>query len=257
LGTSSLSLGYGLRDRGWRRSPVIDAFDSFIIDENSVRSYLEKGKVHGKKVRAGDNIRFAYEKFVAPVADYITIHEGNLLARPWTSGPIEILFSDISKSWELNDYILQNWIAALVPETGILIQQDQVQEFHVWVSITMEMLAEYFEMIDYTMFSSVVYRLTKPIPAEAITKCLRANITAEQMERYYLSFLERFRGIGMGRFKGWTLGMLEVGVVALHGFHTGDMDKARRAARHCEEKYGHVPDTMTRLASIRGFIPGL
>jgi hypothetical protein len=257
LGTSSLSLGHGLRDRAYPKAPVIDAFDSFIIDEYTVQNYLDQGMAHGKKVRSGDSIRFAYEKNVATVADYITIHEGNLLAKPWSNGPIEILFSDISKSWELNDYILTNWISALVPEMGILIQQDQVQEFHVWVSITMEMLADYFELIDYTMFSSMVYRLTKPIPAAEITKCLRANITAEEMERYYLSFLERFRRIGMGRYKGWTLGMLEVGVVTLHGLHTMDLDKARHTARQCEAKYGNVPDTMTRLASIKAAIPGL
>ncbi|HEY5705801.1 MAG TPA: hypothetical protein VIS96_09530 [Terrimicrobiaceae bacterium] len=257
LGASSLSLGHGLKDRGYRKAPVIDAFDWFVIDEWSVRHFLDRGTLHGRRVSAGDNIQFAYEKNIATVADYIAIHEGNLLAKPWTSGPIEILFLDISKSWELNDYILLNWVAALIPETGILIQQDQVQEAHVWVGITMEMLADYFELIDYTMFSSMVYRLKRSIPSSELAKCLRANITAEQMELYYLKFLERFRSVGMGRFKEWTLGMVEVGLITLYGLHIHDLDKARRAVRQCEEKYGNVPDTMARVTSIKALIPGI
>ncbi len=257
LGTSSLSLGYGLKDRDYGKSPVIDAFDMFIIDEYSAHNYLDRGNIAGKHVNAGDSIRFAYEAVVAPVADYITIHEGDLLKMPWKSGPIEILFSDISKSWELNDHILLNWVAALIPETGILIQQDQVQEYHTWVGITMELLADYFEWIDYTMFSSMVYRLKRPIPADLLQKCLRANISPADMEAPYLSFLARFSSVGMGRYKGWTLGMIEVGLVVLYGVHMGDLDKARHAAKKCQEKYGNVPDTMTRLKAIKAAIPGL
>ncbi len=151
LGTSSLSLGFGLRDRGYTKGPVIDAFDFFTIDSYALEHYVDRPPwFRRKKLKVGDSMRFLYENNVAPVADYISIHEGDLLATPWTSGPIEILFSDISKSWQLDDHILKNWIAVLIPERGILIQQDQVQEYHVWVAITMEILADYFETIDYT-----------------------------------------------------------------------------------------------------------
>ena len=206
------------------------------------------------KAKAGDSIRPLYERNVAPVADYISIHEGNLLEKPWTSGPIEILFSDISKSWELNDYIIKNWIAALIPETGILIQQDQVQEYHVWVAITMEILADYFETIDYTPFSSMVYRLKSEIPAHVLEKCMRANITNDEMEHYYLRYLNRFRSVGMGRYTGWILGMVEVGLVGVYGLHMQDMDKAHRALKECEEKFRNVPDTMRRLSEIRAHL---
>ncbi|MCX6971398.1 MAG: hypothetical protein NTV93_14765 [Verrucomicrobia bacterium] len=91
LGTSSLSLGHGLKDRHHEKSPVIDTFDWFLIDEYSVRGYLDEGRLFGKEVKTGDNIRFAYEQNIASVAEYIEVHEGNLLAKPWEKGPIEIL----------------------------------------------------------------------------------------------------------------------------------------------------------------------
>ena len=183
-----------------------------------MQGYLDKGRLCGKEIKTGDNIRFAYEQKISSVAEYIEVHEGNLLDKPWTRGPVEILFSDVSKSWELNDYILRNWISALIPGTGILIQQDQIQEAHVWVGITMEILREYFEFLDYTMYS--------------------------------------FRRVGMGRYKGWTLGMIEVGLVGLYALHIRDFDKARHALKQCEEKFGGIPDTMNRLASLRPHIPG-
>jgi hypothetical protein len=250
LGTSSLSLGFGLRDRGYKKERVIDAFDIFIIDDYGAQNYCDNGGWFGKKTKAGDNMRHIYERNIAPVADYISIHEADLLKTPWTSGPVEILFSDISKSWELNDHIIKNWIGSLLPETGILIQQDQVQEYHVWVSITMEILAEYFETIDYTPFSSMVYRLKSEIPAHVMEKCMRANITKEEMEHYYLSFLNRFRRVGMGRYTGWHLGMVEVGLAIVH-YQTGDHEKALHTLKQCEEKFRAIPDTVNRVTEIR------
>ncbi len=251
LGNSSLSLGFGLRDRGYKKEPVIDAFDIFIIDDYGAKHYCEPTGFFGKKIKAGDNMRFIYDRNVAPVAEYISVHEADLLQTPWTSGPIEILFSDISKSWQLNDHIIRNWIAALIPETGILIQQDQVQEYHVWVAITMEILADYFEVIDYTPYSSMVYRLKSEIPAPVLEKCMSTNVTTAEKEHYYLRFLERFRRVGMGRYTGWHLGMVEVGLAVTYGLDIGDRDKARHTLQQCEEKFRNIPDTMNRIAEIR------
>jgi hypothetical protein len=55
----------------------------------------------------------------------------------------------------------------------------------------------------------------------------------------------------MGRYKGANLGMVEAGLVVTYGLHIGDLDKARRALRECEEKFHHIPDTMARLAAIK------
>jgi hypothetical protein len=251
LGTSSLSLGYGLKDRSYPKKPIIDAYDTFIIDDNSVKHCFNQEDWMGREIKGGDNVRFIYERYIAAVADYIRIHEGDLLQMPWRGGPIEILFLDVSKSLPLNDFIVTNFMPSLLPETGILIQQDQVQEYHIWVAITMEILADCFEVIDYTRNSSMVYRLKHEIPARTLEKCLYGNISPSEMEYYYLSFLERFRRMGMGRYKGWHLGMVELGLAVTYGFHIGDLDKARHVLRQCEAKFHDIPDTMYRLAEIK------
>jgi hypothetical protein len=179
------------------------------------------------------------------------VHEGDLTKIKMRTEPIEIIFSDVSKRWALNDYIIENWLRALIPETDILIQQDQIQEYHVWVAITMGIMQEYFELIDYVMYSSIVYRLKREIPERVIQKCLSKNITAAEIEYYYSNWVDRFRRMGMGRYKGWTLGMVELGLAVTYGFHIGDLDKARYVLHTCEQKFQGIPDTMSRVAAIK------
>jgi hypothetical protein len=251
LGASAKALAFGLRDRGFERRKVIDSFDTFIIDEQSVVNNLLPGDDPDHKISAGSSTRAIYDRNISEVSDYIEVHEGNLMLIPWTGGPVEILFSDVAKSWRLNDYILSNWISALLPGTGVLIQQDQVQEYHVWVAITMEMLDDYFEFIDYTPFSSAVFRLRQTIPRPILDKCLFKNISIADMEYYYTRFVERFRRLNMGRFSGWNLGMVEAGLAVTLGFHIGDVEKAFHVLGQCERSFGAIDAMATRLAVIR------
>ena len=67
LGASSLALGWGLRDRGYPAIAVIDAFDTFVIDDFSVRHCFNKASSILQAVNAGDNVRFVYDHNIAPV----------------------------------------------------------------------------------------------------------------------------------------------------------------------------------------------
>ena len=254
LGSSSLALGLGLRDRRYPAVPVIDAYDTFVIDPFAVVWHLDANDPLSGGVKAGDNLRHIYDRNISAVADYISVHEGDLTVRPWNEGPIEILFCDVSKSWELNDYILKNWIPSLIPGTGILIQQDQIQEYHVWVAITMSMLSDYFEIIDYTLNSSMVYRLKRKIPQSVLDRCMSVNVTTDDMVRHYQRSLQTFKRPGMGRYTGWQLGMVELGLSVVYGFHVGDTDNARRVLQDCKSRFSGVVDTMYRASVIEAHL---
>lgn len=249
IGDSSLALGFGLKDRNYPRKPVIDAFDLFILDPWAARNAWYASD--GPDVKAGDNIRSVYERRTAEIADYIVVHEGDVTTAPWNGGPIEILFSDIAKGWHINDYIVQNWFPALIPRHSVLIQQDQVQEYHPWVAITMEMLAGHFEWIDYVKNSSAVYRPLGPISISDIQCCLSGNLSPETMERAFLSWIERFRRRGAGRYTGWHLEMVEAGLVVTYALYIKDIDKARHAWEACAAKFSGDPYAMFRLNEVR------
>lgn len=254
VGDSSLALGYGLKERNYPRTPIIDAFDLFIIDDLAVRRYWRASDAPDVSIKGGDSIRFLYDQRTASVADYIRVHEGDVTLTPWAGEPIEILFSDIDKGWHINDYILLSWFPSLIPGRSVLIQQDQVQEYHVWVAITMEMLAGHFEWIDYVKFSSAVYRPVRAISTSDVQCCLSGNISPDDMERAYLSWIERFRRQGAGRYTGWHLGMVEAGLIITYGLHVKDLDKAKHAWKVCWKRFENVPDTVSRLNEIRQVI---
>ena len=111
--------------------------------------------------------------------EYISIAPGDLLQHPWNSGPIEILFIDIAKSWDLNDFIVDQWFPHLIPGAYV-VQQDYFSWFTYWLAITMMGLRDHFEFVDYAMGGSAVFRCIKPIPP-GMGKALR-NLPFEQHE---------------------------------------------------------------------------
>ncbi len=80
-----------LKSAATARVPVIDAFDSFIIEEYSVRHYLDRAKAHGKSVIAADNIRFADEKMPRRLPTTSRIYEEICWRNHGRAGPIETL----------------------------------------------------------------------------------------------------------------------------------------------------------------------
>ncbi len=96
--------------------------------------------------------------------DLISICPGDLLSHAWNSGPIEILMVDLSKSWALNDFVVDQWFTNLQPG-AFVVQQDYCSWFTYWLPITMMALKDHFVFVDYAMGSSTIFQCTKPVPA--------------------------------------------------------------------------------------------
>jgi hypothetical protein len=111
--------------------------------------------------------------------DQISVAPGDLMQHPWNSGPIEILFVDLAKSWDLNDFVVDQWFPQLIPGAYV-IQQDYFSWFTYWLQITMMGLRDHFEFVDYAMGGSAVFRCTKPVP-RGTAKSLR-SLPFEQQE---------------------------------------------------------------------------
>lgn len=63
--------------------------------------------------------------------DYLhlmSICPGDLLRHDWNSGPIEILMVDLAKSWDLNDFVVDQWFTQLIPGAYV-VQQDYCSWF--------------------------------------------------------------------------------------------------------------------------------
>lgn len=112
--------------------------------------------------------------------EFISISPGDLLHMQWNAKPIELMFIDVAKTWNLNAWILRNWFPALIPGQSMIVQQDYIYFHQYWVAITMAWLEEYFERCEEVWGASVLFRNLRSIPAEKLAADLSSFPLAEK-----------------------------------------------------------------------------
>lgn len=166
MGASTFALSKGLRDNlsvpESAKHPAIYSFDLWSMEgyQNALAMY--QGRVHTA------SLLYDFNRVVRQYQDYIVPHQGDFLSWRWSDAPIEIIFMDLAKSWELNTHYIKHFLPHLLPECGILIQQDYVHFNEYWVHITMEHFSEYFEFCDVLYGATAFFRLTRPIERQAL-----------------------------------------------------------------------------------------
>jgi hypothetical protein len=177
LGGSTLALASGIAARESPRSPL-HVYDLFVYGAESERTWVPKGLPFG----VGQPTYPAFEHHVRRVRPMLTLHPGDMREQRWTGAPIGTLFVDIAKSWEIGDAVWRQFFPALVPAESLVIQQDLVHWGHPWCAIVMELLADRFEYLGWTWFSSAVYRANAPVSADDLpTSLLRDVSMADQL----------------------------------------------------------------------------
>jgi hypothetical protein len=215
VGGSTVALGDGLRSNG--RDGRIHVFDRFKVEDYMLDFYFS-----GEGRRSGESFRPVFDRNTAHVAELITVHEGDLTQQRWSGEPIEILFIDISKTWELNDFIVEQFFPSLVADRSIVVQQDFVYAGCPWVALTMEHLSDHFEPISFAPDCSVAYLFRGGLPAdiEPVTMLDHAR-QLELMDR------------AIARFRGGAGGVMQCAKAMLLIEH-GDVEQARAIRRHVE-----------------------
>lgn len=130
LGGSSAALAEGLRRRGG--STLVHCFDLFEWRPN----YMERSSPRGLK--DGDDFMPVFLAATRAYSDHILAERMDLLAGHWDRGPIEILFVDAAKSWELWSAILRVFGPHLVPGRSRVIHQDFRHPWCHWLPLTID-----------------------------------------------------------------------------------------------------------------------
>jgi len=182
LGGSTVALADGLRGnlrrRHWQERKLIHSYDRFAIEEWTLPLYFTESD------KPGDSFRHLFDRYTAPYADLIEVHDGDVCSTSWTSGPIEILFVDIAKHWTTCDWITREWFPHLIPGKSLIIQQDYLYHtITAWLHITMEFYSDYFEYVCDTRFNSVLFLYKKRIPDDVLReKTVESLTTLEKIE---------------------------------------------------------------------------
>ena len=230
LGGSTAALLAGLRDRRetWA-GPPLSSYDLFRVEGYTIRKFFGDDPA----VRIGDSFRPRFDANVKRFDLPHEVHEGDITAIGWSGGPIDVLFLDVLKSWEINDAALRDFFPSLVPGRSVIVHQDYGGAYMPWIPITVELMRDSLVLVDWMEWGSHVFLLQGEIPSELIERGVGG-----------LDWETRFALIdqAVARADGWVRGMLELSrtelVVERDGVGAGLADLDSIASRY--RPYGSV-----------------
>jgi hypothetical protein len=187
-GTNMLAKGLAANSQVANKSKRIFSFDLFLRDDprDAIVDRFGislQGNLKDTLRDVPDHTNSVFEEFLRVNRDYLDqlyLSPGDLLLHRWTGLPIEILFVDLAKTWELNQWVVENWFPCLRPGS-IVIQQDYVHFYEYWIAITMEVLADFLHPVDYIFGASAVFVCDREIPRERLAACVRSMEVEEQL----------------------------------------------------------------------------
>jgi hypothetical protein len=199
LGGSTAALLAGVRDRPepWSGPPVA-SYDLFEVDEYMVPKFF----ADERSVQLGDSFRPRFDAHVARFGDVPhVVREGDITKLGWSDGPIDVLFLDILKSWEINDAVLRDFFPSLVPGRSVIVHQDYGWGDTPWIPVTVELMRESLVLLDWMEWGTHVFFVAEELPAEL----LGHGVAGLDLDRKVQLLEDAAR-----RAEGWVLGMLEI-----------------------------------------------
>ena len=197
LGGSTAALLAGMRDRteGWT-GPPLASYDLFRVEAFTVPKFFPDGSV-----RVGDSFRPRFDAHVARFDVPHRVHEGDITKMGWDGGPIDVLFLDVLKSWEINDAVLRDFFPSLIPGRSVIVHQDYGCGDTPWIPITVELLRDSLVLLDWMEWGSHVFFVESELPADV----LENGVSGLDLDTK-LELIEQ----AASRAEGWVLGMLEI-----------------------------------------------
>jgi hypothetical protein len=107
-------------------------------------------------------------RHLAPWADRVELHVGDIGEERWTGGPIEILSVDAAKGSAMTDHIAAEFFPALVPGRSILVQQDYLMAVQPWLCAQMVGMRDQFLPLAHVPKVGMVFLSVAPVTEAAL-----------------------------------------------------------------------------------------
>lgn len=189
LGGSTIAFAKGVQanTKIKKVKKVIYSYDFFIVESWSIGIYFPDDTPLGMSFEA------IFKKNIKAVEHLVKMNIGDIQQAKITQ-PIEILFIDVAKTIEVNDYIVTSFFPRLIPGHSLVIQQDYLfTDWNGWIHVTMEYFSEYFEILDHTDSNSVVFLYKKQIPQALLKVDIFQSLSFSQILQYQDVAINRFR----------------------------------------------------------------
>jgi hypothetical protein len=226
LGGSTAALLAGVRDRVAPLARPVESYDLFRIEAFTMPKFFAKDR----SARVGDSFRPRYDAHVARFDVPHVVHEGDITEIGWSGEPIDVLFLDVLKSWEINDAVLRDFFPSLVPGRSVIVHQDYGWGDTPWIAISVELMRDSLALVDWMEWGSHVYFVERELPADVLTDGVGGLDVAAK-----IAIIDR----AVARAEGWVQGMIEVARTFLVAERDG-IDAALAELRSIAERHqGH------------------
>jgi hypothetical protein len=227
LGGSTAALLAGVQDRPdlWS-GPPLESYDLFRVEAYTIPKFF----ADDPSMRAGKSFRRRFDANVSRFDVPHVVHEGDITEIGWSGGPIDILFLDVLKTWEVNDAVLRDFFPSLVPGRSVIVHQDYGSGWLPWIPISVELMGDSLELVDAMEWGSHVFLVADEIPATL----MEHGVSGLEMETKF-----RLVDQAVARAAGWVRGMLEIARTELiyerDGTDAALRDLAAIVARYSDE----------------------
>jgi hypothetical protein len=191
LGSSTIALAKGLRlnDRVSRKSGRIFSYDLF-----EYTPYMQRLFAGHAEPAIGDSIESLFRANIAPWAHLVEVFPGDITKRSWSGGPIEILFIDLAKTWDVQRHLLCQFFPHLIPGVSLVVQQDYFFLDCYWIHLVMEALADFFRPVHSPNGPTLSFELVKGIPSSLLEIDYERHWTRGQAVALMDQAIARFEG---------------------------------------------------------------
>lgn len=165
---------------------IIDAFDLFIWEKwmEQPMGNLKLPIVHCP----GESFLPDVQKLLAPFHDLVRLHQQDLMKHQPAPEPIEMLFIDAMKTWQLAQTIVASFFPRLIPGLSVVVQQDFVSHAPIVATnhLIMWRLRDHFEWIHHVPSSgSVAFVSKKRIDPEMLVDLSAESFSLDDIEQAY------------------------------------------------------------------------
>jgi hypothetical protein len=248
LGGSTASLASGLRARpgyspagrpGW----PIATYDRFEVEGYTVDAGFFDS---WPNIGTGDSFRPAFDESLGGLASETTVSEGDITTAGWSGEPIEILFLDVLKSWEVNDAVSGAFLPPLIAGRSVIVQQDYIHGMLPWIHITMELLGDSLEQVA-DVCCSRVYAVTGDITAGRLDEILPLRQCVSPARQ------EQLMDAAIAATSGNTTASLLLAKANLLRHH-GDLARATQVLERVEAMFGDAPAVVAEANETRAVL---
>jgi hypothetical protein len=181
MGSSTFCFATGLNENPNTRTGTIHSYDRAIVTEGMANYQTVRDRIGAPGTDFGNYLRTTVESIGRP----IVLHLGDIMQMSY-SGKIEILFLDILKDRSIFRHCNRIFMGCLIGGRSLVVQQDYFWYENWYINAYMEMLSDYFLMVD-SAETSCVFLNTSAVPA-----ALYETDPLEQLSRLeIISLLDR------------------------------------------------------------------